>query len=230
MHKKEIKLNDQFYTFFVPQQCERDVCLRTGLRTSRQIIDFVQKRRIGISTVIDLGANIGVVSILLSLLLKSENLRIYSIEPHPSVFECLQKNIELYELQNTIHSFRLCIGSGYRYLMDRTIRRNSGASRVSETDGNIPVQAMTLDSFFDLNQILNVDIIKIDIEGSEYRVFSEFQMWDRLRYYHCEIHSPSHEDLNIFSKRINKDIIENPKNEFKKFFCSHTKENYGINI
>lgn len=120
--------------------------------------EYVQKG----NTVLDIGANIGFFSVVLSHIVGEEG-RVYSFEPVPANLELLNTNINrLYNKNVTV--FNKALGKTSGYISMQSERGNMGNSFVvDESQGT--VELITLDS---LN--LTPSFIKMDVQGFEYDV------------------------------------------------------------
>lgn len=117
--------------------------------------------------IIDLGANIGLVSMHLSPYAD----KIISVEPTPSHFSILEHFTEdipnIYRLQGAISDKRET--TQFYILSDSTEN-----SLVNEKGGiEIQVETYTLKDVIDLYNLDSVDFVKIDIEGSEIKFLSK---------------------------------------------------------
>lgn len=118
--------------------------------------------------IIDAGANIGMATVYLKN--KFSNSKIFSVEPDQSNFEMLLHNTSKYDDVS-------CYKNG---LWDKPawltiINQNAGNESfvVKETEENMPnaIKAITIDELVLQNKIQEIDLLKIDIEGSEAIVF-----------------------------------------------------------
>ncbi len=140
--------------------------------------------------VLDIGANAG----LLTLPFAKKHVpkgKVYAFEPDMENYKQLEKNIELNALSNAIPQFialqddssikeieffrRRAIGhSLFWWLFDGNKLTNRGLSTLEKTSlhnvSSDTVQCSTIDQFVKQNKLHTVDFIKIDVEGSEYRV------------------------------------------------------------
>ena len=120
--------------------------------------------------VVDLGGHIGSFSIQMSELLGGK-CEIHIYEPEPSNFAQIEKNILLNHGGN-IKSFNLAVSSvsGRNILYFNP--EHSGAHQLglhlSYETKTIPVEVVTLESVFSKWDSMPIDILKIDVEGSEY--------------------------------------------------------------
>ncbi|MDR1361960.1 MAG: FkbM family methyltransferase, partial [Holosporaceae bacterium] len=124
---------------------------------------------------IDVGANMGYFSLLISQTL-NENGHIYALEPSKRDFDRLAENIELNDLGDTISHYRYAVtdAKGSAELQIATEERNalntlgsdfsvSGLEKIcTET-----VPTISLDEFVAEEGISKVNVIKLDVEGSE---------------------------------------------------------------
>jgi FkbM family methyltransferase len=121
------------------------------------------------AVVFDIGANFGYYSVSLASEMRGSG-KVYAFEPCKTTFGRLQTNIALNHLESIIEAIPrgLSERSGLAYL-DR-IDGNSGATALSSQAKGEAIELETLDHFCDANEIHRVDVVKIDVEGSELRV------------------------------------------------------------
>lgn len=111
--------------------------------------------------VVDMGANVG----LASLYFKDMAKKIYAIEPCPETFKCLEENTKMYP---NIERFNYAIS------VDDNVKQKFSGDSLFAKDGNpIEVDTMTFGTFLKQNKIKHIDVLKIDVEGWEYVIFSE---------------------------------------------------------
>lgn len=118
---------------------------------------------------VDVGANIGLTTIHASKLV-GEKGQIFSFEPMPTTFDILGVNIKLNNLKNikAINS-ALSDFEGESELFDNLHINRGAASMISDkNEKGINIAVSTLDNFISKYNILNLDFIKIDVEGVEY--------------------------------------------------------------
>jgi FkbM family methyltransferase len=122
--------------------------------------------------IVDAGANIGLFSIWAAR--KAPAARLLSLEPSPATYEALGRNVRDNELAKRISTFPLALAgtTGPREMRVSGDSPNhmlvsAGAGHEERT---VPIECETLASFFDLNKIKTIDLLKMDIEGAEYEV------------------------------------------------------------
>lgn len=111
--------------------------------------------------VVDIGANIGTFSIYSA----SKGAKVYAVEPEPNNAQALRKNIELNNMQGLIVHVPFGISDREHVA---TITDMGGGSTIKD-DGmpGTEINLISLDDLFSLYPINEVDILKIDVEGSE---------------------------------------------------------------
>lgn len=96
---------------------------------------------------------------------------IYAFEPLPSAFAELKENIETFGLTKVVPLQLALTGhTGAAHLTAQAVRGGHALSHKDDPD-SIEVACTTLSDFFDTYKIDHVDLLKIDIEGGETKVF-----------------------------------------------------------
>jgi len=114
-----------------------------------------------IKTIIDIGANVGFFSLIMNYLYPKA--KIYSYEPIPLIYKCLQNNFKK-NTQVKTYNFALSNKSGHAKM---TFNENTNALSKISNRGNVMVNITTLDKIIYKNKIAVIDILKIDTEGFE---------------------------------------------------------------
>ncbi len=89
--------------------------------------------------------------------------KIFSFEPHPEVYETLVKNIQNNGYENVV-CLNKALGKSAGTLL---ISDESEGGGTISAEGDFPVEVITIDSFMETSGIEMLNIIKLDIEGSE---------------------------------------------------------------
>jgi FkbM family methyltransferase len=118
---------------------------------------FMDRINIEGLNVLDIGANIGIFSVMAAL----KGCNVTSYEPEPHNFEMLNKNIEHNSVK--VKAYQLAVGKPGKYC----IEDNGGCSRLGSSGS--PVECVSI------NTIINepVYFLKMDCEGSEYPIFED---------------------------------------------------------
>ncbi|MEP6616818.1 MAG: FkbM family methyltransferase [Ginsengibacter sp.] len=116
--------------------------------------------------IFDLGSNVGYASILFAN--RFPEAKIFALEPEETNFEVAQKNVRPYPnitlvkgaVWNKPENIKV-VDKGYGH----------AAFMIEQGEGEHPVRAYTIREIMQLAGVNNIDILKIDIEGSEKEVF-----------------------------------------------------------
>ena len=167
------KLSDiDFYFYDSMISCTTDVVKKEIGPYNFDSIDFKEG-----DIVIDIGANIGMVSIYLAK--KYPFLKIYAFEPVKQNYENLLKNIEINNIPKyTITAENVAITKDRRDIDIIIPLYNTAASSFVIERGttaltsniDIHVQSITFDDIFKKYNINKCKLLKIDCEGAEYEI------------------------------------------------------------
>jgi len=119
-------------------------------------------------TVMDIGANVGCHTFNLAKLV-GEYGKVFAFEPMLPAFRKLKRNYELNNFKNIkLEKLALSNNEGQSSSSFRTSWTMDG--RDNKENLNEVVSFTTVDSYCDKNGINNIDFIKIDVDGFEYKV------------------------------------------------------------
>jgi len=144
---------------FFPSSSSRSLWLDNT--RNRVVLNFINDYLCKGDIVIDVGSNIGTVTLRSSLIVGITGM-IYSIEPHPKIFHFLKENISLNHFRN-IKTFNVALGS----YSGNTLFSNKKSDELNtiitnESGLNIPIQRLD-----ELINLTNISLLKIDVEGYE---------------------------------------------------------------
>ncbi|MEZ4937996.1 MAG: FkbM family methyltransferase [Crocinitomicaceae bacterium] len=157
--KLEVKLDDwiQENLFFLGKYEEAEL----------KVIQNILKEG---DTFIDVGANIGLFSLVASRHVGITG-KVISFEPFPENFNHLEKHLQLNQIKN-VQAENKAVGDeiGQIHLYHNPDDKNLGmvSTTASENSQKIDVELITLDHYFQQNPNPSIQMIKIDIEGHEY--------------------------------------------------------------
>ena len=122
-------------------------------------------------TILDIGANIGITAQYFA-----DYGKVYSVEPSKEHFNCLYEMIKFNGLQDKIVPINkaLYIKDGKLPLF-HNVNRTMFSLHAAVNDNSTPpeeVDCITIDSIFKENDIKHVDLMKLDVEGSEVEIIS----------------------------------------------------------
>jgi FkbM family methyltransferase len=121
--------------------------------------------------IVDLGANVGYATMYFAHLFPKSHL--YCFEPHPTSFAELVANLRRNHLLDRATLYKAAASNvmGSAFLTDDAV-----CSTIVSSDGDRRFRVTQLDLFECLRDV-NVDILKVDIEGGEYAILGD----DRFR-------------------------------------------------
>ena len=124
--------------------------------------DFVYDYLQNGDTFVDVGANIGLVTLNAAVKVGSSG-TVYSIEPHPTIFLNLKGNIQLNNLSN-VHAFNTALGNK-KGEVNFSDNRSDSLNAILENNNGITVTICKLDDL-PINES-SIALMKIDVEGYE---------------------------------------------------------------
>ncbi len=135
-----------------------------------ELVSYIAKTLPENAVFIDVGANIGAISIMVAL--RRPDVTIHAFEASPRIFHYLARNIQQNELKN-IHAINLAIhAEDNQELAFFAPEDKFGKGSFSNVFNCTPelVKTIRLESYFDQHH-LKPDLIKVDVEGFEAMVF-----------------------------------------------------------
>ncbi|MNV09142.1 cobalt-precorrin-6Y C(15)-methyltransferase [compost metagenome] len=129
------------------------------------------------SSFLDIGANIGLMSVIASKYVGANGI-VYAVEANPKTVPILQANIDLNDCKNVeLIPVALSDTSGPAVLFENWEVNRGGASLISQStqEQGIEVKMERLDDMFDENTA--IQLVKIDVEGFEPQVIKGGMTW-----------------------------------------------------
>ena len=124
-------------------------------------------------TVIDIGAHIGLFSLLVSQLCKTG--KILSFEPVRENFDLLVSNLKLNHIENVL-PFNIAVSKNSGSL-DLFLNNDQSAHSIfSKNLESISVESTSLQKIFEENKISSCKLLKLDCEGAEYEIIDSLPL------------------------------------------------------
>lgn len=124
-------------------------------------------------TVVDLGANIGFFAIHLEAL--APGISVHCFEPAESTRKTLEQNVKTNHLEPHIHIYPYGVFDKNTTLelqaAELTGHRSVFASEFTSKQGPEKIECLRLDSALNKASVTHVDLLKVDVEGSEIEIF-----------------------------------------------------------
>jgi len=172
---------------------------RTLWKTEKEMRSIRKITGKSTSMVLDIGAFIGVYSLLFAKRFRSNNIKIYAFEPVPVNYEILVKNIKLNNFEKFIEPFNLGFDSKEGDVImgippGRKREGNNGLYTIKvgkkKLSKEITCKVIRLADFVKTRSITNIDLIKIDVEGREIDILEDSRdVLPYVRYIHFEKNS-----------------------------------------
>ena len=156
-------------------------------------------------TIIDVGAHIGLFSLLVSQFCKTG--KIFSFEPISDNFNLLMSNLKLNHTEN-IHPFNLAVSKNTSSV-DLFLSSDQSAHSIFSSDSeSTTVKSISLQRIFDENKISSCKLLKLDCEGAEYEIIDSLPLeyFDKIENIAIEYH------VADSKPELAKDLISKIKN------------------
>jgi FkbM family methyltransferase len=152
--------------------------------------DFFEPPQSVSRVIIDAGANVGLSAVFYAN--RFPNARIIAIEPEPSNYEMLKRNVVPYSNVTPVQA-ALWKENGPLRLFDtgggNTAFQVGETNQLSATEERGVVQAITLEKLMGRFGIAYIDYLKMDVEGAEKEIFEHAAPWiDRVGTIAVELH------------------------------------------
>lgn len=184
-------------------------------------------------TILDVGANVGVYSMLMAKAYPES--RIMAIEPLPNNLRCLESNLRKNGVEGRILTRQLAISNrkGAVPIFQHPI--NSGSASIfNRTDWPVFIcRGVTLNHLVNMAcrafKVDKIDLVKMDVEGSEYLAIPTFKEWEKIERFTIELHGVSsfgetqsvemaHKLLDMIRKNMKgKDVFASIPNSLNTF-------------
>ena len=180
---------------------KNDTCVSDSLRSNvlfeKFLLSFLSKIVPADKNMLDVGANIGIWSVVFSTFIKGT---IYAFEPQTKIYECLTNNIAINRCANVKPYHVALSDKQIDYKMNASYNKNDnfGAFRICP-EGELSINA----EIGDVLQLRDIGFIKMDVEGHELEAINglatTIATWKPILF--VEIHG-SHPNANQTYLRI----------------------------
>lgn len=155
--------------------------------------------------IMDIGANIGLAT--LYFLNRFPDSKVISLEPDPANIEVFKKNLSLEIDDKKVFITEAALGNkdGHMFISKPVLKYNPKILEDQNSDEEkIEVKVSSMNSFLEKYSVDRIDILKMDIEGSEVPLFSADTTWLKMvREIIMEVHSLTGYDV------CNKALLDN---------------------
>ncbi len=134
----------------------------------RKIIRLVRELLPSDGVFVDVGANIGIHTLAAAHHLRAGSGRVLAFEPHPENYRTLLHNLEQNGLAN-VRAESVGLSDAEQTLEVRGAPRAGNWSLASAGDLTFRVRLLRLDDYLEAHLVERLDVMKLDVEGSEVR-------------------------------------------------------------
>lgn len=134
-------------------------------------------------TVVDVGAHIGMASLLFAS--RHPKARIIAVEPEPANFAALVRNVSPYK--NIVPVQAALWKNDGEVRLGKSTAHPKGAFAITE-DGEQRVRAITMDTLMKETGVTTIDFLKVDVEGAEEEIFQNCPWIRNVRIMAIELH------------------------------------------
>lgn len=173
---------------------------REGTLTGTIAVVFIRREYgdvSGRSTIVDIGANLGVFTLCAAS--ESRNATVYAYEPSRTNFEMLVRNVEANQLSDRVKTFE----QGVAAVAGDRVLHTSQSNLHTLFDGDQPAETATiactsLEGIFEDNGLERIDLLKVNCEGAEYEIFysAEASLLRRIDDIRLEYHELDSDQCN----------------------------------
>jgi FkbM family methyltransferase len=139
----------------------------------RQELDILEAVCTVGGTVIDVGANIGLYTVLAAKRVGSSG-HVFAFEPVPENIKLLRENLDLNDVSARVEIQEVAVGEKpgelELFLSDRQIGTHSAARSLVGGSRSIRVPMQSIDAFVTSRGIQHIDLVKVDVEGYDGQV------------------------------------------------------------
>ena len=160
----------------------------------------------GSPVIVDVGAYHGVYAVMLGKLAEARGGKVVAIEPCPTNFRVLERNVALNGLDDTV----ICKQVGVLdYAGDAHFEEEGTSSHVAGRDTGTQVPVTTLADILTELSLQTVDVLMIDVEGAELLVLRGFP-WGRVSVgaIFCELHPYAWRDFGYAAEDLSRFLDE----------------------
>ena len=170
-------------------------------------------------SILDIGGHLGFFSIIASLL--NPEIPIYTYEPHIGNYELLKTNLKNNRIKN-VYPKQLAVSdwAGETELIISKEDLNHSLEKAIEPTGKVQkIQTTTLQRIFEKNHLKQCDLLKLDCEGSEFKIIysAPKTLFDKISNifleYHDWIDDESSKELKFFLGQLGYKVEQYPNSK-----------------
>lgn len=197
MAKRQFKFGGKQLNFILNTDADKSVFYEVFEARDYQVLDQIIKS--AKNPVLDVGAHIGFFSIYAAVL--NPTAKIFAFEPEEKNFVLLKENLKFNKIENVVvKNLAVAASEGQRKLYLSEDSHNHSLIEIGGAREKF-VQTQTLEKILERNKIEKCSLIKLDVEGAEFEILENFELFGKIENFYIEYHKYSPEmDPNRLEK------------------------------
>lgn len=217
---ESIKINDKIINLNLPNEYGVKISFVEIFLDDTYKLDWIKKfaieKNINIKSILDIGGNCGLASILLRYHFSKSTIHCY--EPNFEVINYLKYHANLLNF----NYYNQAVGNSNKKVKLSVDKDESILSHIV-FDKNGTTEQISFDMAFKRFGVESLDIVKMDCEGSEWEIFENIEIWKKVKFLTMEYHLGHNNDHNRIHNSLKK-IGFKPVTKINK----NNKVNYGM--
>jgi len=140
-----------------------------------------KKNNINIKSILDIGGNCGLTSILLRSQFTRSDIHCY--EPNPEILKYLKNNAHICNF----NFYNQAVGNSNKMVKLKVRKNDSILSSISRGETG-KINQISFEKAFERFKTDILDIVKMDCEGSEWEILENIEIWKKVRFLTMEYH------------------------------------------
>ena len=182
---------------------------------------FIESIIVDRDIVVDVGANIGAISVLAAS--KGKNVLVFAFEPTKKIIPLFLENVGINHFGNKIKLIEKAVADKngkIEFILESESEINHiASSQNTKREKSISVDCITLDKFFKDNSLKKINFLKVDVEGAELLVFKGAK----------ECFEKQQVEMILFELNENASYFKYTKNKIVKFLKKNSFDIYRFN-
>lgn len=217
---KEVKIFGK--TLRLSMRNDGDLAIANELFLDHQYQQCDPVIKVAKSAILDIGGHLGFFSLMASTL--NPTVPIYSFEPHEGNFKLLKENLKNNRVRN-VKAKQLAVSDQIAELELQISQEdlNHSMERALEPTGQTQkVQTITLEKIFEKNRIDHCELLKLDCEGSEFKIIygSPKSLFKKIDHIFLEYHDwtpgENHQKLKSYLLNLGYQVQAFPNHKIKE--------------
>lgn len=225
---RQIKINHQTVNINYRNESDlsviEEIFIDRMYRSTESLIFSLQS-----STILDIGAHIGLFSIYAAIL--NPQIKIIALEPEPDNFNLMKENLKLNHIKNIVVKNMALVNNDQKDIILQLSKNThnhivplSNCHIVDSANKEISVPAVNLEKIIIKNKLDKIGLLKMDIEGGEFDIFQNLNQntWSKIQNIAMEYHELGN------NKRADLENIIRSHGFSVEHFPNHFDKRFGL--